>query len=63
MEDEIFLLIEQLKQDVLRTKEKLKKSSYIDFIRKARLKAFITKTNEIIERLNCILWRCSNVKK
>lgn len=48
-------LINSLKNDIVNTKVKIEKEKYIDYIRKARLKAFNTKMNEIICKLQELL--------
>lgn len=48
-------LINSLKNDIVNTKIKMEKEEYIDYIRKARLKAFNTKMNEIICKLQELL--------
>jgi hypothetical protein len=48
-------LIYQIENDVKKTKQKMQDESYIDRYRKLRLRAYNTKSNEIIKRLNKIL--------
>lgn len=48
-------LIYQIENDVKKTKQKMQDEKYIDKYRELRLRAYNTKSNEIIKRLNKIL--------